>query len=249
LGGNQTNKTVAVNRVFPRPFRIVLAPAMIVFEDVHKSYPTRFGRKVVLERLNIVFDTRKNIGILGLNGAGKSTLLRLISGIELPERGRITRNAHVSFPLGYQGCFAGNMTGRENTAFIARVYGFDVREVVEFVEAFAELGAYFDEPIKTYSSGMSARLGFGVSIALEFDVYLIDEAIGAGDARFVARCQAAFEERLRDSSIIMVSHATQTLLTYCDIGATLHKGKMTYFDDIESAIRHYGEIIKDPDRF
>ncbi|MGH6980222.1 MAG: ABC transporter ATP-binding protein, partial [Stellaceae bacterium] len=222
---------------------------VIVFEDVHKSYPTRFGRKVVLDRLNVVFDTRKNIGILGLNGAGKSTLLRLISGLELPERGRIRRNANISFPLGYQGCFAGNMTGRENAAFIARVYGFDVDEVVEFVESFAELGAYFDEPIKTYSSGMSARLGFGVSIALEFDVYLIDEAIGAGDARFVARCQAAFEDRLKDSRIIMVSHASQNLLTYCEIGATLHNGRMTYFDDIESAIRHYNDIVKDPERY
>jgi len=222
---------------------------MIVFEDVHKSYPTRFGRKVVLDRLNIVFDTRKNIGVLGLNGAGKSTLLRLISGIELGERRRIDRRVNISFPLGYQGCFAGNMTGRENAAFVARVYGFDVKEVVEFVEAFAELGDYFDEPIKTYSSGMSARLGFGVSIALEFDVYLIDEAIGAGDARFAARCQAAFEERLKDSRIIMVSHTSQTLLTYCDIGAILHKGKMTYFDDIDTAIARYNEIVKNPDTF
>ncbi len=221
---------------------------MIVFDNVHKSYPTRFGRKVVIDRLNIVFDTRRNIGILGLNGAGKSTLIRLISGIELPDRGRIVRRANISFPLGFSGCFAANMSGRENAAFVARVYGFDVKEVVEFVEAFAELGKYFDEPIKTYSSGMAARLGFGVSIALEFDVYLIDEVIGAGDARFFARCQAAFEERLANSSVIMVSHATETLLTYCDIGATLHNGKLTYFDDIADAIEHYAEIVKEPER-
>lgn len=221
---------------------------MIVFENVHKSYPTKFGRKVVLDRLNLVFDTRKNIEILGLNGAGKSTLIRLISGIELPDRGRIVRNTNISFPLGFQGCFAPNMSGRENAAFVARVYGFDVKEVIEFVEAFAELGKYFDEPIRTYSSGMAGRLGFGVSIALEFDVYLIDEAIGAGDARFVARCQAAFEERLKDSSVIMVSHTTETLLTYCDIGATLHNGKLTYFDDIGDAIAHYADIIKEPER-
>ena len=219
---------------------------MIVFENVHKSYPTRQGRKVVLERLNLVFDTRKNIGILGLNGAGKSTLLRLISGVELPERGRIRRNVNVSFPLGYTGSFAGNMTGRENVTFMARVYGFNIREVIEFVEAFAELGDYFDEPVKTYSSGMHARLGFGISIALEFDVYLIDEAIGAGDARFIARCQAAFEERLKNSRVIMVSHTTAHLMTYCDIGATLHKGKLTYYDDIKEAIERYNDIVNEP---
>ena len=127
---------------------------MIIFEDVHKSYRTRSGRKIILDRLNIVFDTRKNIGILGLNGAGKSTLLRLISGIEMPERGRIRRTVSVSFPLGFVGCFAGNMSGRENAAFMARIYGFDVKEVIEFVDAFAELGEYFDEPFRTYSSGM-----------------------------------------------------------------------------------------------
>lgn len=219
---------------------------MIIFEDVHKSYPTRGGRKVVIDRLNLVLDTHKNIGILGLNGAGKSTLLRLIGGAELPERGQIRRLANISFPLGYIGCFAGNMTGRENAAFVARIYGYDVHEVVEFVEAFAELGEYFDEPVKTYSSGMSARLGFGVSIALEFDVYLIDEGFSAGDARFAARCQTAFKRRLENSRVIIVSHTTETLLTYCDVGATLHRGKLTYFDDIRDAVACYNEIVNEP---
>jgi capsular polysaccharide transport system ATP-binding protein len=219
---------------------------MIIFEDVHKSYPTRFGRKVVIDRLNLVLDTRKNIGILGLNGAGKSTLLRLIGGAEMPERGRIRRMANISFPLGYVGCFAGNMSGRENASFVARIYGFDVRQVVGFVEAFAELGDYFDEPVKTYSSGMSARLGFGVSIALDFDVYLIDEGFSAGDARFAARCQTAFKERLENSRVIIVSHTTETLLTYCDVGATLHQGKLTYFDDIRDAVACYNDIVNEP---
>jgi len=219
---------------------------MIIFEDVHKSYPTRSGRKVILDRLNLVFDTTKNIGILGLNGAGKSTLLRLISGIEMPERGRIRRTVNVSFPLGFVGCFAGNMSGRENAAFLARVYGFDAKQVITFVEAFSELGQYFDEPFKTYSSGMIGRLGFGVSIALEFDVYLIDEITAAGDARFNMRCQAAFKDRLQNSRVIMVSHATESLLTYCDIGATLHNGKLTYYDDIKEAIARYNDIVNEP---
>jgi capsular polysaccharide transport system ATP-binding protein len=219
---------------------------MILFEDVHKSYPMRVGRRVIVDHLNIVFDTTKNIGILGLNGAGKSTLLRLISGVELPDRGRIRRMVNVSFPLGYAGAFAGNMSGRQNAAFIARIYGFDVKELVQFVESFAELGNYFDEPFRNYSSGMMSRLAFGVSIALEFDVYLIDEGFGAGDLRFTARCQAAFQERLKNSRIIMVSHQTENLLTYCDIGATLHRGKLTYYDDIREAIIRYNEMVKEP---
>ena len=221
---------------------------MIIFENVHKSYPTRHGRKVILDRLNLVFDTRKNVGILGLNGSGKSTLLRLIGGIELPERGRIRRRVNISFPLGYTGCFASAMTGRQNTAFLARIYGYDVKETVEFVAAFAELGEYFDEPSRTYSSGMMSWLGFGVSIALDFDVYLIDEGFAAGDARFAARCQQAFTERLTNSRIILVSHQAETILTYCETGATLHNGKLTYYDDIKDAVAGYNEIVRYPDK-
>lgn len=219
---------------------------MIAFEDVFMSYPTRFGRKVVIDNLSIIFDTRKNIGILGLNGAGKSTLLRLIGGSELPQRGRIRREGNISFPLGYTGCFAGNMSGRENAAFLARVYDYNVDEVVAFVEAFAELGDYFDEPVRTYSSGMHARLGFGASMALKFDVYLIDEGFGAGDARFSARVQATFKSRLEHSRMILVSHAAETILTYCEAGATLHDGKLTYYDDIKEAVACYNKIVNEP---
>lgn len=219
---------------------------MIVFDNVFMSYPTKFGRKVVIDNLSIEFDTRKSIGILGLNGAGKSTLLRLIGGSELPERGRIWRGVSVSFPLGYTGCFAGNMSGRENAAFLARVYDYNVAEVVEFVESFAELGEYFDEPVRSYSSGMQSRLGFGASMALKFDVYLIDEGFGAGDARFAARVQETFNSRLKDSRMILVSHAPETMLTYCDAGATLHNGKLTYYENIKEAVESYNRIVAEP---
>ncbi|MDP1964204.1 MAG: ABC transporter ATP-binding protein [Reyranella sp.] len=219
---------------------------MITFEDVFISYPTKFGRKVVIDNLSIVLDTRRSIGVLGLNGSGKSTLLRLIGGSELPQRGRIRRDVSISFPLGYTGCFAGNMSGRENAAFLARVYGYNVAEVVDFVESFAELGEYFDEPVRTYSSGMHSRLGFGASMALKFDVYLIDEGFGAGDARFAARVQETFNNRLKDSRMILVSHQSETMLTYCDAGATLHNGKLTYYDDIKEAVACYNKIVNDP---
>lgn len=210
------------------------------------SYPTKLGPKVIVDHLNTVIDTNKSIGILGLNGAGKSTLLRLIGGVELPRRGRVFSTVNISFPLGYTGCFAGNMTGRENAAFLARVYGYDVREVVEFVEAFAELGPYFDEPVRTYSSGMHSRLGFGASMALKFDVYLIDEGFSAGDSRFAARCQETFRSRLEHSRMIIVSHSPEVLLTYCDAGATLHDGKLTFYDNIKEAVACYNRIVADP---
>lgn len=219
---------------------------MIAFENVFMSYPTKSGRKVVLDHFSAIFDTTKNIGILGLNGAGKSTLLRLIGGSELPERGRIRRSVNISFPLGYSGCFGSNMSGRENAAFLARVYGYNVREVIEFVETFAELGEYFDEPVKNYSSGMAQRLAFGASMALKFDVYLIDEGLSAGDARFAARTQAAFKTRLEDSRVIIVSHSAETLLTYCDVGATLHEGKLTFYDSIKEAVACYNELVLEP---
>lgn len=219
---------------------------MIIFENVFMSYPIRSGRKVVIDNLNMAFDTSKSIGILGLNGAGKSTLLRLIGGSILPERGHIRRTVNISFPLGYMGCFAGNMTGRENAAFLARVYGYNVEEVVAFVEAFAELGEYFDEPVRTYSGGMMGRLGFGASMALRFDVYLIDEGFGGGDARFRARCQDTFNSRLKNSKMILVSHEPSTMLTYCEAGATLHDGKLTYYDDIKDAVACYNEIVNVP---
>lgn len=219
---------------------------MIILEDVYMSYPTKSGRKVVIDTLNIVFDTRKNIGIMGLNGAGKSTLLKLIGGIELPERGRIVRKVNISFPLGAIGCFAVNMTGRENVAFLARIYGYDVDEMISFVEAFAELGEYFDEPVRTYSGGMHGRLVFGASMALKFDVYLIDEGFAAGDSRFAARAQEVFKSRLEETRLIIVSHQAETLLTYCDAGATLHDGKLTYYDNIKEAVARYNEIVADP---
>ncbi len=162
---------------------------MISFEGVRKTYRTKAGPRVILEHLDLMLDSGINLGILGLNGAGKSTFLQLLSGIELPDRGLIRRQVRVSFPLGYSGSFVSTLSGRENVSFIARIYGLDPSSLARFVDDFAELGRYFDEPIRTYSSGMRARLGFAVSIGIDFDLYLIDEATAAGDARFAARCE------------------------------------------------------------
>ena len=187
---------------------------MIALERVGKSYRTPAGRRVVLGDVTATFEAGHNIGILGANGAGKSTLVRLLAGSEMPDRGTIRRRARVSFPLGFGGTFHAALSGRENVEFIARIYGASRRGTVAYVDEFAELDDYFDMPVNTYSSGMRARLAFAACLAIDFDVYLIDEVTEVGDERFRRRCAEAFQQRMRRSDIILVTHNARTLRQY-----------------------------------
>lgn len=215
---------------------------MISLENVFKFYKTEGHTKIVLDHVSGVFESGRSYGLLGVNGAGKSTTLRLISGTELPNSGRLRRTVRVSWPLGFASGFHHLMSGRENVKFIARAYGEDIRQVINFVEDFAELGDYIDAPIKTYSSGMLARLAFGLSMAIEFDCYLIDEITAVGDQRFQARCNAAFNARRKHSDLIVVSHSMSTIKEYCDRGAVLVDGHLLMFDDVDKAIEIYNRL-------
>ncbi len=206
--------------------RAVIALAMIELDGVAKSYRSAAGRKVLLDHVSAEFCSGYNFGILGANGAGKSTLIRLLAGSETPDRGTIRRRCRVSFPLGFGGTVHGALSGRENVAFIARVYGAGVKQTARFVEEFAELGEYFDMPVDTYSAGMRARLAFGVCLAIDFDVYLIDEVTEIGDERFRRKCAAAFRERMRSSDIILATHNHHTIRQYCDRAAVLAGGRL-----------------------
>lgn len=213
---------------------------MIALDAVSKTYRTRQGgRRIVLDQVSVEFPDGCNVGVLGTNGAGKSTLIRLLAGSELPDRGRITRDGRVSFPLGYGGTFHGALSGRENVLFIARVYGADRRKMIDYVADFAELGGYFDMPVNTYSAGMRARLAFGSCLAIDFDTYLIDEVTEIGDERFRRKCAFAFRERLRRSDIILVTHNIRTIRQYCDCGAVLADGALRLYDDVPSALGAY----------
>ena len=216
---------------------------MIRLSNVHKSYPTKQGYRIVLRDASLDIPRGRSLGILGKNGAGKSTLIRLLAGIEYPDRGTIERNVQVSSPLGLVGSFNNNLTGRENARFVARLYDIDWKEMVSFVESFAELGAFFDEPVRNYSSGMRARLSFAISISVDFDVYLIDEVTAVGDARFRERCAQALAARRNRSDVIMVSHSIGTILRYCDYGAILHDGELELFDDLNEAISIYKQLM------
>ena len=218
---------------------------MITLDGVSKVYRTRSGRRTVLDNVSVTFDSGQNFGVLGVNGAGKSTLIRLIAGSEIPDFGVVRRYARVSFPLGFGGTFHGALSGRENVAFVARIYGAGTRGVLHYVEEFSELGEYLHMPVNTYSAGMRARLAFATCLALDFDLYLIDEVTEVGDQRFRQKCAEAFRERMQRSDIILVTHNIHTLRQYCDRGAILANGELTLFDDIDTALGQYHRMVQE----
>jgi capsular polysaccharide transport system ATP-binding protein len=209
---------------------------MIVLENLSKTYWLQGQRKVVLRDANAVFPSRMSIALLGRNGAGKSTLLQLIGGSILPTSGRILSNGRISFPVGFAGSFHPEMTGAQNVRFVARIYGVDTDDLIAYVEDFAELGKYFHLPIRSYSSGMRSRLTFGLSMGLKFDTYLIDEVTAVGDAAFVRKSEAVFNERLRNAGTLFVSHSVSMVRKMCTAGAVLENGLLTYYSDLEEAL-------------
>ncbi len=219
---------------------------MIALDRVSKHYRSLEGRQVVLDAVDALFPTGRRIGVLGANGAGKSTLIRMLAGVEAPSSGRIRRQGRVSFPLGFGGTFHGKLSGRENVVFLARLYGASERHVLRYVEEFAELGRYMGMPVETYSSGMRAKLAFGACLAIDFDIFLIDEVTAVGDARFQLRCQAAFEARMSSADIIMVSHSLPTIRAYCDLGAVLADGRLRVFRDLDGAIDAHVAAMREP---
>ena len=214
---------------------------MIRIENLSKRYHKHYGSDWILKDINIEIPTNISVGLIGANGAGKSTLLRLIAGMDTPDKGRVVRDCRVSWPIGLAGGFQGSMTGRQNVRFVARVHGGDdnLEEIIKRVEDFAEIGSAFDEPVRTYSSGMRSRLSFGMSLAFDFDVYLSDEATAVGDRAFKKKASAAFKERVNKSSLIIVSHSEGILRELCQAGIWLHKGSAIWFDNVNEAIDAY----------
>lgn len=212
---------------------------MIRFKNVSKHFRTQKHKKIILDHVDFEFDGNYSYGVLGVNGAGKSTTLRMIAGTMLPNSGTIAKSIRVSWPLGFAAGFNPLLTGKENLQFVARAYGENVVRVLRFVEDFAEIGDYINAPVRTYSSGMTARLAFGLSMAIEFECYLVDEITAVGDARFQKRCKAAFSSRRRNSNVIMVSHSMNTIEEFCDRGVLLVDGRMMLYENVEQAIAAY----------
>ncbi len=217
---------------------------MIEFRNLSKVFILRGQRKVVLDNLNLIFPTGRAVGLLGRNGAGKSTLLKMIAGTMDPTRGEIVSTGTISWPVGFAGSFHGDLTGAQNARFIARIYGVDGDEMVDFVAGFAGLGAHFDLPFRSYSSGMKSRLAFGVSMAVPFDTYLVDEVTSVGDAAFRKKSAEVFSARMQHAGAVVVSHGMDQIRQLCDAGAVLENGHLQYYDDVEEAIAQHNRNMQ-----
>jgi capsular polysaccharide transport system ATP-binding protein len=215
---------------------------MISAIDVTKDYRTegRFHR--VLSNVSFTVDKGEKLALLGHNGAGKSTLIRLIGRVELPTSGKVEQTMSVSWPIGLAGGYHGSLTGNDNMRFIARVYNKPFAEVKDYVEDFAELGKFLSEPMRTYSTGMRARFMFALSLAIDFDCYLIDEVIAAGDQRFQRRSREELFEKRADRSMILASHINEIVKAYCSRALVLHRGRAKVFTDLDLALDIYNYL-------
>ena len=215
---------------------------MIHLENLGKSFPAKGGRHIVFDQVNAIFPTGKSVGLLGRNGAGKSTLLDVIAGVEASDTGRVLTDGNISYPVGFSGGFHRMMTGTQAARFIARVYRADTDEIVRFVEDFTELGRQLRQPIHTFSSGQKSRLSLAISMAIPFDIYLVDEIGAVGDGNFKMKSRALIYDRMENADIVMVDHGMKKIRSFCTIAAVLHHGRLQIFEDIEEGIAFYGTI-------
>lgn len=218
---------------------------MIYLENLSKFYQTRGGRSYVLQDVNLVIPMDRSVGVLGPNGAGKSTLVRMMGGADMPSRGSIRADERLSWPLGLQGGVQGSMSGRENARFVARIHGYkDTREIEQRVADFAEIGRYFDEPMKNYSNGMRARVTFGITMAFDFnfDVLLIDELTAVGDGAFKKKSEQLLKEKYASTKVIMVNHSFDQLRRFCEAGLVIHNKGIRYFEDLQEALDEYHRL-------
>lgn len=215
---------------------------MIRLENVTKYYVTPKGRKYVLRDVNLEIPRGKNVAILGMNGAGKSTLLKLLGGIDTPNQGKITIDMNISWPIGLAGGLQGSMTARENAKFVCRIFGDtdeEMRARVQRIEAFADLGNYFDMPVNTYSTGMKSKAKLAISVSFEFDCFLFDELGAVGDTLFRKKTEDVFTAKAGQANFIIVSHNLNELIHDCDMAVVLHDGKMHTFDSVLEGVKFY----------
>jgi len=213
--------------------------AMIEAIGLMKSYPTNQGNYIILDNVSMHIGKGEKVGIIGKNGAGKSTLIRLLSGAELPTKGKIRRGMSVSWPLAFSGGFQGSLTGLDNLKFICRIYGANYHEKLDFVHDFSELGQFMKEPVKTYSSGMRARLAFALSMAIDFDCFLIDEVTAVGDSRFKRKCEIELFEKRAHKAMVFVSHNEKFIAKYCQRTYVLSNKQLLEYPDVDSAVAYY----------
>ena len=215
---------------------------MIRCVDLVKEYHVGKHIRRVLDNINLEVQQGQRLAIFGRNGAGKSTLIKMLGGVELPTAGWIEQTMSVSWPIAFGGAFQGSLSGLDNLRFICRIYDLDYPSTREFVDDFAELGSQLGEPVKTYSSGMRARLAFALSLAIEFECYLIDEIIMVGDARFHRRCQDELFDKRSDRALVIVSHDVNFVRSVCTSGAVIHDSHLHMCDSLDEAVQIYHSL-------
>jgi len=217
---------------------------MIQLQNLCKTFDIPGGKHTVFKDLTLDLPPGRSLGLLGRNGAGKSTLMQIIAGTMQPTAGHVIRRGKISWPIGGANSFHPDMTGLQNTRFLARCYGVDTDSLAAFVEEFAQIGTHFNMPWRTYSAGMKSRLSFGVAMGIPLDTYLIDEVTGAGDKSFRERSQTVFKARMAQADAIMISHNMSDMRNFCNSGLVLHNGVLEFFDDIETAIARHEELMR-----
>ncbi|MEM9317801.1 MAG: ABC transporter ATP-binding protein [Pseudomonadota bacterium] len=216
---------------------------MIALRNLSKEFYMAGRRRVLFSDLNLALDTGLSVALLGHNGSGKTTLLRIIAGIMEPTRGEVVSDGTISWPVGFAGSFHPDLTGAQNTRFVARIYGVDTDELVDFVQDFAGIGEHFHLPFRSYSSGMRSRLAFGVSMGIPFDTYLVDEVTSVGDGAFRARSAEVFHARMQRAGALVVSHSMPLIQEFCTAGIVLCDGQIAFYDRIDDAIAHHQALL------
>lgn len=216
-----------------------MTPGPIVLENITKIYHTRAGPHRVLDSVSLTIQPGDKIGVLGPNGAGKSTLVRIVGGAEEPTHGKITRGMSISWPMGFVGGFQSSLTGYDNFKFICRVYGEDPKAIYPFVQDFSELGHFLREPVRTYSSGMRARLAFAISMAIDFECLIIDEVIAVGDKHFQEKSRTELLERRKYKTMVIITHEMHFIRENCNLVYVVRGGALHRFEDIEEGIRFH----------
>jgi len=217
---------------------------MIELRNLYKTYTINGVSKTVARDITFTFPKGECVALMGANGAGKSTMLKLLSGTIQPTSGKIIRHGSVSWPVGFSGSFHADMTGIQNVKFVARIYGVDTDEMVEFARDFSQLGAHLNLPVRSYSSGMKSRLAFAMSMAIQFDTYLIDEVTAVGDGAFKAKSEAMLRARLKHSGAVFVSHSLEQMENLCSSGVVLQNGRFFYYARVQKATEHYRHTMK-----
>jgi ABC-type polysaccharide/polyol phosphate transport system ATPase subunit len=209
---------------------------------------SRYARDWALQDVSFEVERGSAFGIVGHNGTGKSTLLALLLGTIQPDQGEIKCNGKVASLLELGAGFHAELTGRENIFLYGSILGMtfaELRQKLDSIIAFSELGAAIENPLRTYSSGMAARLGFSVIIHTDADILLIDEVLAVGDSRFKKKCRQYLHDfKARQGTLVIVSHEMETLEEMCDVGMCMDMGKIAHQGGIEDVIAHHASLMK-----